>query len=82
MSLASRSARCSGFERSARIPPWIFGCRVLTRPPSISGLLVTEATSWWAIPASVRAAEVCPEAISSTPAAESPRAKSISPVLS
>ncbi len=33
----SRSARCSGLDRSARMPPWIFGWRVLTRPPSISG---------------------------------------------
>ena len=39
----------SGFERSARMPPWIFGCSVLTRPPSISGEPVTSATSLCAI---------------------------------
>ena len=52
MPLASRSARCSGLERSARMPPWILGWRVLTRPPSISGEPVTSATSRCAMPAS------------------------------
>ncbi len=54
MPLVARSSRCSALDRSARIPPWIFGCRVLTRPPSISGEPVTSATSRWAMPASLQ----------------------------
>ena len=34
-------ATCSGLRRSASSPPWIAGCSVLTRPPSISGEPVT-----------------------------------------
>ena len=48
--LVARSSRCSGFDRSARMPPWILGCSVLTRPPSISGEPVTWATSRCAMP--------------------------------
>ena len=58
------------------------GCRVLTRPPSISGKPVTSATSRCAMPASRSAAAVPPEATSSTPSAASPRANSTRPVLS
>ena len=57
------------------------GCRVLTRPPSISGAPVSSATSMWAMPASARAAEVPPLEISSQPRSESPRASSTRPGL-
>ena len=67
MPFASRSARCSGLERSARMPPWILGWRVLTRPPSISGEPVTSATSRCAMPASFSLADVLPLATSSQP---------------
>ncbi len=79
---ASKSAKCSGLDRSARIPPWIFGWSVLTRPPSISGEPVTVATSWCATPASPSAAAVLPLATSSQPSPDSPRASSTSPSLS
>ncbi len=82
MPLASRSARCSGLERSARIPPWILGWRVFTRPPSISGEPVTSATSVWAMPASLSVAAVLPLATSSHPSSERPRANSTRPSLS
>jgi hypothetical protein len=58
-----RGAR--GFERSARMPPWIFGWRVLTRPPSISGLPVIVATSA-ADAASTGPPRCSPDATSST----------------
>ena len=32
-------------DRSARMPAWMAGCNVFTRPPSISGTPVTWATS-------------------------------------
>ncbi len=79
---ASRSARWLGSSRSARIPPWILGCRVLTRPPSISGDPVTSATERWAIPASASAAAVLPLATSSQPRSDRPRASSTRPSLS
>ena len=37
MPWAARSAAWAGLARSARMPPWRRGWRVLTRPPSISG---------------------------------------------
>ena len=82
MPLASRSARCSGLERSARIPPWILGWRVLTRPPSISGDPVTSATSVCAMPASLSLAAVLPLATSSHPRSDRPWASSTRPSLS
>ncbi len=82
MPFASRSAWCSGLARSARMPPWIFGWRVLTRPPSISGEPVTSATSVCAMPASVSRAAVLPLATSSQPRSERPWASSTSPSLS
>ncbi len=41
----ARSSRCAGRSRRARMPPWTLGCSVFTRPPSISGLPVSAATS-------------------------------------
>ena len=43
------------------MPPWIFGCSVLTRPPSISGLPVSSSTSVTSSPAARSAAAVPPE---------------------
>ncbi len=50
----ARPARstCSALRRSASSPPWIFGCSVFTRPPSISGTPVTSSTGVTGIPAS------------------------------
>lgn len=45
MFLAERSARSEGLVSLARMPPWTTGCRVFTRPPSISGAPVTVPTS-------------------------------------
>ena len=60
----------------------LVGCRVLTRPPSISGAPVSSLTSMWAMPASARAAEVPPLETSSQPRSVSPAAISINPLLS
>ena len=73
---------CSGLARSARIPPWMVGWRVLTLPPSISGAPVRSATSTWAIPAAASASEVPPLETSSHPRSDRPRARSSTPVLS
>ena len=54
-------------RRSARMPPWIRGCSVLTRPPSISGEPVTSETAVTAMPASRSAAAVPPDETISTP---------------
>ena len=62
MGRRDRRGRIRG-SRRARMPPWIFGCSVLTRPPSISGLAVSSATSSTGRPASRRAVAVPPEAI-------------------
>ena len=62
-----------GCDRSARMPPWRRGWRVLTRPPSISGAPVTDSTVAWGMPASCRAAAVPPLAISSWPSSTRPR---------
>ena len=54
------SAWWSGFRRSARIPPWTFGCSVTTRWPRMAGKPVSSATSVTARLASRRAAAVPP----------------------
>src|SRR6185369_3206910 len=41
----SMAAMCSRSSRRARMPPWIFGCSVFTRPSSISGKPVCAETS-------------------------------------
>ena len=78
----ARVARCSGLSLSARMPPWMAGCRVLTRPPMISGKPVTSLTEVTVRPASVRSLRVPPVETSSTPAALRNRASSGRPVLS
>src|SRR6516162_9636134 len=77
-----RAATSSGRSRRARSPPWIAGCRVFTRPSSISGKPVTVATSVTGSPAAVRARAVPPVEISATPRAISAPAKGMIPVLS
>ena len=67
MPCVSRSARCDSLPRSARIPPWIFGCSVTTRWSSISGEPVTSSTVVTGSPASAIARAVPPLETSSTP---------------
>ena len=64
----------SGLERSARMPPWIVGCRVFTRPPSISGAPVTvgHLGDGRCRPRPARPA-VLPLATSSQPSSDQPR---------
>ena len=73
---------CAGFPRTARIPPWIFGFSVLTRPSSISGNPVYSSISRTRIFFSRSIRAVPPEPNSSTPRRESPRANSTIPALS
>src|SRR5262245_4770341 len=81
--LCSRNlAWCSALSRIARMPPWMRGCNVLTRPSSISGKPVTSATSSTFNPASASDLRVPPVETSSTPKPASALANSTSPVLS
>src|SRR5437870_2742955 len=75
-------ARCWGLCRSARMPAWIWGCRVLTRPSSISGTPVTSATVVTGTPARARKCAVLPVETIVTPIEARPSASSASPVLS
>ena len=77
---AGRRARACGGPPAG--PRGSAGCRVFTRPPSISGDPVTSATSVTSIPASRSAAAVPPLETSSTPSSRRPRAKATTPVLS
>ena len=79
---AASWARWSGRSRRARMPAWIAGWRVFTRPSSISGSPVTELTAAASIPAEASARRVPSVATSSTPHSRRPRANSTSPVLS
>src|SRR5919112_1652488 len=56
ISCSTSCSTWSGSPRSARMPPCILGCSVLTRPPSISGAPVTSETGTTLTPASVRPA--------------------------
>ena len=76
------AATWSGSSRMPRMPPWIAGCSVLTRPSMISGKPVTPETSLTAMPAAAIALAVPPVEISSMPALDSAAANSTSPVLS
>jgi len=58
--LATISFLCSSSVLLANIPPCIFGCKVLTLPPRISGELVNSATYKTGIYASIRCMEVPP----------------------
>src|SRR5579871_6358877 len=77
----SRITPSSRPRRPSR-PPWIFGCRVLTRPPMISGKPVCAATSLTATPWLSRSLAVPPVERISTPRSFSARANSTIPVLS
>ena len=66
----------------AKMPPATFGCRVLTRPSSISGNAVTSDTSLTGTPPSRIRRAVPPVEISSAPIPFKARAKSTMPVLS
>src|SRR6266566_1294080 len=73
---------CTALWRTASNPPWILGCRVLTRPSIISGKPVSSDTSRTLRPASASARAVPPVETNSMLKPSSRRANSISPVLS
>src|SRR5450830_369101 len=76
------AAICSGRSRRASRPPCTLGCRVLTRPSSISGKPVWSATSVTGRPASASSLAVPPVDSSLMPSACSACANSRMPVLS
>src|SRR2546426_4021743 len=82
MPCSARVSKCSGFRRSARIPACTRGCKVFTRPPSISGKPVTSSTGVTARPASRSACAVPPLETKAAPSSVRPRASSTTPVLS
>src|SRR5437870_11322624 len=82
MPCSARVARWSGRSRRASNPPWIAGCKVLTRPASSSGAPVTVATSVTGSPASAIVRAELPVETSATPCAASPRANGTIPLLS
>ncbi len=63
------------------MPPWILGCRVLTRPSRISGNPVTSATWRTLMPASCKVLKVPPVDMISYPNCSRPRANSTTPSL-
>jgi hypothetical protein len=73
---------CLGLSRIAKIPAWIAGCRVFTRPSKHSGKPVISDTSVTFTPAFASAADVPPVEMISYPQAASLLAKSTAPVLS
>ena len=72
---------CSGVGRP-RMPPCTSGCRVFTRPSSISGKLVKSLTSRTVSPASRSERAVPPVDRISTPSFANRRPRSTTPVLS
>src|SRR5215472_8818826 len=66
----------------ARMPPATLGCKVFTRPSSISGNPVTSATSLTGTPASRIILAIPPVETISAPRPLRPRANSTTPVLS
>src|SRR5436190_15106827 len=78
----SIAAMCSRLSRRARIPPWIFGCRVFTRPSSISGNPVCAETSVTRMPSFSSSFAVPPVDRICTPRPASARANSTTPALS
>src|ERR1044071_7186453 len=78
---AAISCWCAGVARPSK-PPWIRGCRVLTRPSRISGAPVYADTWVTGIPGADRAAAVPPVDRISPPSSWITRASSITPVLS
>src|SRR5262249_3981499 len=73
---------CAGIERSARMPPWMAGCSVFTRPSIISGKPVTRSTGVTGTPCWASSAAVPPVERISTSCRTSPRANSTTPLLS
>ncbi len=73
---------CALFPRIPSIPPWTFGCRVFTRPSSISGKPVNSDTSVTFTFASRSAFAVPPVDSISTPIFLSFLANWTTPVLS
>ncbi len=69
-------------SRTASIPPWIFGCKVFTLPPIISGKSVTSLTLVTLMPFSASNLAVPPVEISSIPISLSALANSTIPDLS
>lgn len=65
-----------------KIPAWTAGCKVFTRPPSISGALVMSETSSTLRPALRRAVAVPPLAINCSPTSDRALARGSRPVLS
>src|ERR1035441_8995531 len=82
MPWAWMAAMCAGLPRMARMPPAMVGCKVLTRPSSISGNPVTSLTSATGMPASRIRRAVPPVEMSSAPMAARAEANSRMPVLS
>src|SRR5579862_7368898 len=76
------AAWCWGFDRMASNPPWTLGCRVFTRPSSISGNPVKSETSLTFRQFSRSNFAVPPVESSSTCSAASLDASSSTPVLS
>src|SRR5688572_986202 len=79
---ALTASRWSALFRMASTPPAIIGCRVLTRPSSISGNCVSSATSRTGTPDARSMAAVPPVDTSSTPRDWRPAPNSTTPVLS
>ena len=82
MAAAANCSRWSASRRSASTPAEIRGCRVLTRPSSISGKPVTSATSVTSRPSERNARAVPPVETSSKPIPASARANGTRPLLS
>src|SRR6185503_7201896 len=82
MPALSSAAMCSRRSRRARMPPWIFGWSVLTRPSSISGKPVCADTSVTRTPSFSSSLAVPPVETICTPSAARARANSTTPDLS
>ena len=82
MPAARIAARCDASSRRASSPPWIFGCRVFTRPSSISAKPVWAETSVTLTRSFSSSLAVPPVEMICTPAAASARASSTMPDLS
>src|SRR6185503_1362437 len=82
MSAFPMAAMCSRLSRRARMPPWILGCRVLTRPSSISGNPVCAETSVTRMPSLSSSFAVPPVDGICSPRPARARAKSTTPALS
>src|SRR5690606_367864 len=82
MPCSSMVCRCSALSRRPSRPPWILGCRVLTRPSRISGEPVCSATSVTCRPDCCSSLAVPPVESRRTPRWARAWANSTIPVLS